>query len=103
MAAGMEVVVLAGDVVQAAQIVGHGLPGELPVGSLHAAEVQGVGGVGDDGSEAVLRQQGGQAGGVCRVQVFGLAPPGISGKELKGIRPQLQCLPPHGGKALGGG
>ena len=59
--------------------------------------------MGDDGGEAVLRHQGHQRRRVGGVQVLSLAPPGIAGKKLKRIRPQLQRLPSHGGKALGGG
>ena len=103
MAAGVEVVVLTGHMLHAPQVVGHGLPGKGAVLLLRAAEVQGIGCVGDDGGEAVFRHQGHQGFGIRRVQVLGLAPPGISGEKLKGIRPQLQRLPPHGGKALGGG
>ena len=103
MAAGMEVVILAGDEFHAPQVVGHGLPGEGPVFLLRTAEVQGIGRVGDDGGEMVFFHQGHQRRRVGAVQVLGLAPPGIAGKKLKGIRPQLQRLPPHGGKALGGG
>ena len=58
--------------------------------------------MGDNGGEAVLRQQGLQRRRVGGIQILGPAPPGISGKKLKGVRAQLQRLPPHSGKALGG-
>ena len=44
-----------------------------------------------------------QGGGIGLVQRFGAAAPGVAGKELKGICPQLQSLAPHGGQAPGGG
>ena len=103
MAAGVEVIELAGDVLQPHEVVRHGLLGEGAVFLLGPAEVQRVGGVGHDGGKAPLPKQRHQRRGVIRVQVLGPASPGIAGEKLKGIRPQLQSLAAHGRKAFGGG
>ena len=51
---------------------------------------------------AVILHERRQRSRVRRVQFLGLAPPGIPGEKLKGVRPQFQRLPAHSQKALGG-
>ena len=102
MAAGVEIVKLPRYVLHTAQIVRHGVPCEKTVLFLRAAEIQGVRGMGDDRCEAVILHERHQRRRVRRVQFLGLAPPGIPGEKLKGVRPQFQRLPAHSQKALGG-
>ena len=102
MAAGVEIVKLPRYVLHTAQIVRHGVPCEKTVLFLRAAEIQGVRGMGDDRCEAVILHERRQRRRVRRVQFLGLAPSGIPGEKLKGVRPQFQRLPAHSQKALGG-
>ena len=102
-AAGVEVVQAAGDVLQPGQVVGHGLPGEGAQALVGGAGVQGVGGVGQNGEEPLLLGEGPVGGHVLQIQGLGLAAPGIAGEELEGVGPNLYGFFPHGQVALGAG
>ena len=99
----MEVVELAGQMLHAAQIIGKRFPGKGAAILHGGTQIQRVRRVGDDGGKGVTLQQCRQGGGVRFVQRFGTAAPGVAGKELKGICPQVQSLAPHGGQTPGGG
>ena len=101
MAAGMEVVVAVLHSLQPVQIVSQRLPGKLPHRFLGGTGIDGIGGVGHNGAEAVFPAQGITGSHVGRVPVLGLAAPRISRKKLIRIGVNGQRRFSHGCKALG--
>ena len=102
-AAGVEVIEAAGEVLQPREIVRHGVFGELPQLGVRGAGVQRVGCVGQNGEEAVLRGKRAVGRGVRLVDGLGRAAPGIAGKKLKGVGADLRRRFSHGQKSLGRG
>ena len=102
-AAGVEVVHVAGDIFHPLQVVRHGHPGKLPGVLVLGAGVDGVGRVGHDGAEAVFLRQGPKGRRVGAVNGFRFTAPWVPGEKLEGVGPQGQGCLPHGQKAVGGG
>ena len=103
MAAGVEVVQVAGEILHAAQVVLHGAGGKVADGRVGGAAVEGVGRVGQNHPDAVFGGKGMIGGHVLFIHRLGRAAPGIAGEELKGVGPDGHSLPSHMQIALGGG
>lgn len=83
----MEIVAAVVDVFQAAQVVGHGLAGEIPrLGRLRAA-VQGIRRMGQDGREVMGCHELVQGLYIVDIQFADAAAAGIAGEELERICP----------------
>ena len=102
-AAGVEVIEAAGEVLQPREVVRHGVFGKLPQLGVRGAGVQRVGRVGQNGEEAVLRGERAVGRGVRLVDGLGRAAPGIAGEKLKGVGADLRRRFSHGQKSLGRG
>ena len=95
MAARMEVVVVARQVLHQRQIPGHHLRRQSPDALVLGAGVHDIGGVGHNGAKAVLRHQLPQPSQVRRVNSLGPGPPGVADKALEGVGPDGQGRLPH--------
>lgn len=83
----MEVIPAVVDVFQTAQVIGHGLAGEIPrLGRLRAA-VQGIRRMGQDRREMMVRHELVQGLYVVDVQFADAAASGIAGEKLERICP----------------
>ena len=86
-AAGMEIIAAVVNVFQTAQVVGHGLAGEIPrLGRLRAA-VQGIRRMGQDGREVMGCHELVQGLYIVDVQFADATAAGIAGEELERICP----------------
>ena len=103
MAAGMEVVVIPGQVLHQRQVPGHHLRRQRPDALVPGAGIHNVGRVGDDGPKFVLLQQSPALRQVRRVRGLGLGPPGVADKALEGIGPDPDRRLGHLLKSPGGG
>lgn len=83
----MEVIPAVVDVFQTAQVIGHGLAGEIPrLGRLRAA-VQGIRRMGQDRREMVFRHEPVQSLDIVDIQFADTAAAGIAGEKLERICP----------------
>ena len=103
MAARMEVVQVAGGGLHPLEIVRHGAGGKLADVLLGGAAVEGIGRMGEDHIDAVLRRKGTEGRHVLLVQRLGAASPRIPSEKLKGVGPQGNRLLPHVQITLGSG
>jgi hypothetical protein len=99
----VHVVIVAGQGLHFAQVVGQCLTGELPHMGFAGAGIQGIGSMGHQGDGPVGCPQFPKGGHVGRIGLPGLAAPGIAGEKGKGIRPDAERGPPHGRKPLAAG
>ena len=102
-AAGVEVVEIAGKVFHPQQVVRQRHAGELTGALILGAGVDGVGGVGHQRAEAVFPAQRQQRRRVGGVDGLGLAAPGVAGEELQRGSADGQRRFPHSPQSGGGG
>ena len=99
-AAGMEVVHVAGEVLHPLQVVRKRHAGKLPGVLILGAGIDGIRRVGHQRAEFVFRRQRQKRRHIRRVDGLGLAAPGIAGEKLKRVGPDGQGRPAHGQKAV---
>ena len=103
MAAGVEIKHHIGQKLQPCQVLLHGISGEGAQILLRGTGVHGIGCMGKQCAEAVLRMKGIIFFDILQIKCLHRAASGVSGEKLEHIRPKLHCLLPHGKIALGGG
>ena len=103
MAAGMEVIEIAGQILHTPEVIGQRHLGELTGMFVLGAGIDGVGGVSHQRTEAVGAAQVHQCRRVVGVDGLGLAAPGIAGEKLHRCGADGQRRLPHGQQSGGGG
>jgi len=85
MASGMKVVVIAGDILHAQEIIGHGHMGKFPDFGVFGTGIERVGRMGNNFAEVMFCGETAVTGSIVFVDGFGFASSGISGEKLQGI------------------
>ena len=99
----MEVIQRTRQQVQPMEIIRHGHSGELQRLRLCSAGIDGIGRVGNQRAESVLRHQLPQSLHIGGIHLLGFSAPRVPGEELCRIAAQFQGFLSQGGKALGDG
>ena len=89
--------------IQPMKIIRHGHPGKFQRFRFCGAGIDGVGGMGNERTEAVLLHQLPESCHISRIHVLCFPAAGIPGEKLRRIAAQLQGFVSQSGKALGDG
>ena len=95
MAAGMKVIIISREKLHLLQILFHAHPCKFPNPLVLGAGIHGIGCVGHQFSESVLRHDFPKPCRILRISLFAFTPSRISCKKSKGIRLDLQCPLSH--------
>ena len=102
-AAGVEVVEIAGQVLEALDVVGHRLVCKAPQIFLSGTGIHRVGGMRDKRDDTLIFLVLQEGFDICEVELFRPAAARIAREEGKRVCPETAGLTAHGEKALGGG
>ena len=103
MAAGVEVVEIAGQVLEALDVVGHRLVRKAPQIFLSGTGIHRVGGMRDKRDDTLIFLVLQEGFDICEVELFRPAAARIAREKGKRVRIEPRRLAPHGEKALGRG
>ena len=102
-AAGVEVVEIAGQVLEALDVVGHRLVRKAPQIFLSGTGIHRVGGMRDKRDDTLIFLVLQEGFDICEIELFRPAAARIAREEGKRVCPETAGLTAHGEKALGGG